>query len=102
MLRKWPSCVLAGPIIVAAVAIFVMEPRKDIGVAAALYLVAGSFCARKNRASGVRLICATTRASVFRPPRAHASGHAARNAITVPTIPKEADLCRCGFEWWSH
>jgi hypothetical protein len=44
MLRKWPSCVLAGPIIVAAVAIFVMEPRKDIGVAAAFYLVAGAEC----------------------------------------------------------
>jgi hypothetical protein len=33
---------LAGLIIVAAVAIFVMEPRKDIGVPAAFYLVAGS------------------------------------------------------------
>jgi hypothetical protein len=29
---------------------------------------------------------------------AHASGHAARNAITVPTIPNKADLCRCGFQ----
>jgi hypothetical protein len=37
MLRKWPSCVLAG-LIVAAVAIFVMELGKDIGVAAAFLL----------------------------------------------------------------
>jgi hypothetical protein len=40
MLRKRLSCVLAGLIIVAAVAMFVMEPRKDIGVAAAFCLVA--------------------------------------------------------------
>ena len=41
MLRKWISCVLAGLIIVAAVIMFVREPRKDIGVAAAFCLVAG-------------------------------------------------------------
>ena len=41
MLRKWISCVLAGLIIAAAVTMFVMEPRKAIGVAAAFCWVAG-------------------------------------------------------------
>ena len=41
MLRKSISCVLAGLIIVAAVTMFVMEPRKAIGVAAAFCLFAG-------------------------------------------------------------
>ena len=39
---KWISCVLAGLIIVAAVTMVVMEPRKAIGVAAAFCLVAGA------------------------------------------------------------
>ena len=39
---KWISCLLAGLIIVAAVAIFVTEPRKSIGVAAVFCLVAGA------------------------------------------------------------
>jgi hypothetical protein len=39
MLRKAFSCVLAGLLIV--VAVFVMEPRKAVGVAAAFCLVAG-------------------------------------------------------------
>jgi TRAP-type C4-dicarboxylate transport system permease large subunit len=41
MLRKWISCLLAGLIIVAAVTMFVREPRKAIGVAAAFCLVVG-------------------------------------------------------------
>ena len=41
MAIKWISCVLAGLIIVAAVTMFDMEPRKAIGVAAAFCLVAG-------------------------------------------------------------
>jgi hypothetical protein len=42
MLRKSISCVLPGLIIVAAVTMFVMGPRKAIGVAAAFCLVAGA------------------------------------------------------------
>jgi hypothetical protein len=41
MLRRSISVMLAGLLIVAAVAVFVMEPRKAIGVAAAFCLVAG-------------------------------------------------------------
>ena len=41
MLRKSISCVLAGLIIVAAVTMFAIEPRKAIGMAAAFCLVAG-------------------------------------------------------------
>ena len=41
MLRKWISCVLASLIIVVAVTMFVMEPRKAIGVAAVFCLFAG-------------------------------------------------------------
>jgi|EndMetStandDraft_8_1072994.scaffolds.fasta_scaffold1697124_1 hypothetical protein len=41
MLRKWISAGLAGLIIVAAVTVFVREPRKAIGVAAAFCLVTG-------------------------------------------------------------
>jgi hypothetical protein len=41
MLRKSISCVLASLIIVVAVTMFVMEPRKAIGVAAAFCLFAG-------------------------------------------------------------
>ena len=35
MATKWISCVLASLIVVAAVTMFVMEPRKAIRVAAA-------------------------------------------------------------------
>jgi hypothetical protein len=41
MLRRSISVMLAGLLIVAAVAVFVMEPRKAIGAAAAFCLVAG-------------------------------------------------------------
>jgi hypothetical protein len=41
MLRKSISCVLASLIIVVAVTMFVMEPRKAIGVAAAFCLFSG-------------------------------------------------------------
>jgi hypothetical protein len=41
MLRKAFSCVLAGLLIVVAVTMFVMEPRKAVGVAAAFCLVVG-------------------------------------------------------------
>ena len=41
LLRQSILCVLAGLIIVAAVTVFVMEPRKATGVAAAFCLVAG-------------------------------------------------------------
>ena len=41
MLRRSISVMLAGLLIVAAVAVFVMEPRKAIGVAAAFCLVVG-------------------------------------------------------------
>jgi hypothetical protein len=42
MLPKLISCALASLIIVAAVTMFVMEPRKAIGVAGAFCLVAGA------------------------------------------------------------
>ena len=41
MLHKWISCVLAGLLIVVAITMFVREPRKAIGVAAAFCLVVG-------------------------------------------------------------
>ena len=41
MATKWISFVLAGLIIVAAVTMIAIEPRKDIGMAAAFCLVAG-------------------------------------------------------------
>jgi hypothetical protein len=41
VIRKVISCVLASLLIVAGVAMLVMEPRKAIGVAAAFCLVAG-------------------------------------------------------------
>jgi hypothetical protein len=42
-LRQWLSCVLAWLLITAAVAMFVMEPRKATGVAALFCLVVGAF-----------------------------------------------------------
>ena len=44
MLRKWISCLLAGLIIVAAVTMFVREPRKAIGVASPFCLIVGVLC----------------------------------------------------------
>jgi hypothetical protein len=42
MAIKWISCALASLIIVAAVTMFAIEPRKAIGMAAAFCLVAGA------------------------------------------------------------
>jgi hypothetical protein len=42
MAIKWISCALASLIIVAAVTMFAIEPRKAIGMAAAFSLVAGA------------------------------------------------------------